>query len=218
MGEIPDRPGSEWTAEERQRVREWVCRPEQLDRLHAIEGAFLAEERRGEAWSAFLASGKIPEQGKDFPQSAFDRTIDRFEPSRGASFWSYLRMRFSWFCRDRLRSIRGRQARHDSLDDTDEETGESRIAAQASDDTFDQVHQREVRQAILDCWLELPSELHVIFALRYLWDGGAYISEDERSIRDIAQTLSTSESLAKVRLYRARLLMKDCLKKRDIEP
>jgi RNA polymerase sigma factor (sigma-70 family) len=218
MDAMPDKPGCDWTAEERQRARDWVCEREQLEWLYAIARAYFPNERPEAVWNEFFARGKHEGTGKDPPRSRFDRTFDGFDPGKGSPFWSYVRMRFSFFCLERLGVIGREQDRDISLDETGDEDNEPRISAVARDDTFEEVCRRELRQAILECWLELRPELHAIFALRYFSDEMTYMSDNELSIAAVARVLRISESLAKVRLYRARLLMRECLKRKGFEP
>lgn len=218
MDAISNKAGSEWTAEERQRVRAWVCESEQLDQLYASARAYFPREPAEGVWNEFFGSRKHQGAGEDPAKSRFDLTIEGFDAGKGKAFWSYLRMRFSFFCMERLGVIRRDDDRTKSPDETDKESGEPLVLVVAPNDTFSEVRLRELRQAIIDCWLGLPPDAQAIFALRYFSANITYMSDEELEIEAVARILEITKNAAKVRLFRARLLMKECLKRKDQEP
>lgn len=212
MKAIFRKKGSDWTAEERQRVREKICERNHLDRLYAIAKRRFPQEPEG-IWNEFFASDKIGEAGTLPPKSRFDLTIDHYDREKGRFFWSYLKMRFAFFCRERHNMVH-------LLPLDDDQGGRPPVEDPGPTPDGDlQIKEsiQERREAILDCWNQLPPDYKNVFALRYLSEERPYIRDEERAIEEIARVLGISENLVRVRLYRARLEMKECLEQKGIE-
>jgi RNA polymerase sigma factor (sigma-70 family) len=144
------------------------------------------------------------EAGNPMP-SRLDTTLERYDPGQG-SFWPWLLGGLGYFCREERRRLRRRQDREIPLT---VETGEGEVIEwdMADDDPYGDPLQvlvrKEVREILLGCLRQLSPEYQVVIRLHY-YDGW--------SVAKIAAELQIGESLVKVRLFRARQRLRDCLR------
>lgn len=137
-------------------------------------------------------------EAEDATQEAFLRAymnIERYDTKR--SFKTWVMSIASNHCIDRLRK---RRMQYVSLDD---EPTAAALALSSNDPLPEQVTlQKERSEVIQDLLLELDADYRIAVILRYWYD---------YSYAEIAQTMNTTESAIKSRLFRARKSLADLI-------
>lgn len=204
IARIFDKPGREWTEDERTRVKEWLNSPPQIFYLwllalrHLGSGATMEEAE--DAWSEFCVK-------------ELDRVIDSYKPGieGGLRFWGYLEFCFKRFCWKEGKKIRKRRKHEIQLELTvetdDGETIEIEIVDIRSLSPEEKLLLDERRLLVQRCINKLPPEHREVILMHYF---------EELSVSEIAVVLGTSVSNVKVRLHRARQKIARCLQKEGI--
>lgn len=143
---------------------------------------------------------------EDATQNAFLSAYRNLGTYRGGSFKAWVLRMVTNACYDELR----RQKRHPStplepLDDSGEEEIES-PRWMASDDPGpeDEMEQRELQNAVLDCLNRLPDEFRVVMVM---------VDIEGLDYQEVAVAAHSPLGTIKSRLARARLRMRDCLQR-----
>jgi len=265
--EIFNKPGEKWELKNRVSVKEeWVF---------AKEGEFINEKNgycKAPCYEYLfhyifrVAPGMLPENNTDILHDfsgKLDQIIDKYDPSKGRRFWSYILYRLEWFARDQRRKLfnryrsvvsqktssnvkgsgqnegmfdpddpaqvnelvkeeldeKGRSERILVADDTTQVEEMEGPLVESPDNSDDE--QIEERRSLADIIhddpaeaidserlldfvrISLPPKLHNVIDLFY-WQ--------EKSIKEASSKLNITEGTSKIRLYRARLTLKECLK------
>ena len=181
--DIFDKPGRDWTPEERVKVVVWLNSNPQLQYLR------LVASRR-------LGSKSKPEDAEDawheFCVKRLNRVIDNYDPAEGRRFWDYLLYCFRRFCDPKREKIE----RRTEVQLPVSEDGELEFEfADQNEDVERSAEQNEQRLHILRCVNKLPADLREVVNLRHFM---------ELSVKETAKTLGISEALVKQRAFRAR--------------
>jgi RNA polymerase sigma factor (sigma-70 family) len=191
-----DKPGVAWSRAERAMVMTWLNVPPQLPRLVRIAGLNLGygstPQDAEEAWQTFC----VRDLGK---------TIDYYDPARGKRFLSYLSMRLAQVCWEQGALIRKRGAVFTPLDDDQGRRDAASSGPPAVGASPEVALVREESYARLRAEVSaLPAIYRVVVELCYF---------EDQSISEIMQALDLRESAVKVRLFRARQLLRDSLER-----
>lgn len=195
------KPGQYWTSEEFDEVYRWLFQHEQLTYLLVFALYYLG-------------------QGADF-RDAEDALVDfyikrlelivrlHYDPEKGR-FWNYLLRCFGRYCQARGKDLRKRRAREKLQKivyisaENDEAVELELTDNDSADDPHVMVEQEEMRTFVQDRVNELEPKYRSVITMFYF---------KEKSISQIASELRISESNVKVRLLRARRMLKDSLQK-----
>lgn len=187
-GRIFRKPGGDWTAGERLRVKVWLNTPPLIGRLVRRTALYLgvnaSEEDAEDTWASFCLA-------------ELDKTIDWYDPDR-APFSPFLLMRLRQFCSDaRARIARRREEPLESR------TQDGDVHELVVVDPADDPEQRLVGQISLqECLAALRPEMLVV-VIRRCFQG--------HSVRETARDLGISEALVRIRLFRAKQRLRACL-------
>lgn len=205
---IFDKPGRKWTPEERIRVKVWLHEDRQLGYLlffalrHLGHGATVEDAE--ETWGEFYVK-------------RLDASIDNYDPAKGRRFWNWLLFCFERFCHKKGKSIRKKRKREVPLETKSADEEVERLRVELVDegpsvDPEEALEEQEellaVRQAMWKCMSELKPLYHTVVVIYYF---------EEKSVAEIAEELGISESTVKVRLYRARHQLAECLQQEGWE-
>jgi len=191
-----DKPGVAWSPAERAMVMTWLNVPPQLPRLVRIAvlnlGPGSTAEDAEEAWQTFC----VHDLGK---------TIDYYDPARGKRFLSYLCMRLEQVCWEKGDLIRRRGAVFRPLDD-DQGRPDAASSGPPADGASPEVALvlMESSDRLRAEVKALPAIYRVVVVLRYF---------EDQSVSEIMQALGLEESAVKVRLFRARQLLRHSLER-----
>ena len=195
---IYERPGRQWTAAEKQRVKEWLLASEQLGALLHFAlynlGEGVSAEDAEDTCAVLLAH-------------RLDALINLYDPTRGRRFWNYLLFcleRECWRDGDKLRQRRWREPSLDvevDLGDGNSLALEWRFAVSEMNPEA-AVEKVELWLALQHCLETLPPAFYQLVIRHYF---------DEEPLAKISVTLGLSEINVKVRLYRARQKLAECL-------
>lgn len=201
---IFDKPGREWTEDERNRVKEWLNSPPQIFYLrllalrHLGRGATIEDAE--DAWS-------------EFNVKELDRVIDSYEPGieGGLRFWAYLELCLKRFCWKEGKRIREHRSHESPLESQVEiEAGET-IEFEIKDihtlSPEDQLLLKERVRILQQCLNKLSGEDRRVILMHHI---------DELSFSKIAESLGGSSGALKTRCCRARQEMALCLRKEGI--
>jgi RNA polymerase sigma factor (sigma-70 family) len=203
---IFDKPGRDWTPEERIRVKVWLHEDQQLGYLLRFALRHLGHEATPEdaedAWGDFYAK-------------RLDAVINNYDPAEGRRFWNWLLFCFERFCHRKGQEIRRQHSREAPLKkQTAGEEGE-RIELELVNEVPGvdpqavlQEQRLAVRRSVWKCMSELTPSYHIVVVMHYF---------EEKSVAEIVEELDISESNVKVRLYRARQQLNECLLKEAAE-
>lgn len=199
---IFDKRGDLWTPAEIERVCGWLFESPQLPYLlfvalcHLGQGA--TAEDAEEAWAEFCAKRLLS-------------VINTYDPSKGRRFWNYLLVCFKNFCHDEGPKIRRRRQREVSLPESvqtkHDDYLELEFVDERADDPLEAMILNERQLVVLPFVGALPPHYRKVIVMHYF---------EEKSVKEIAQKLDISESCVKVRLHRARLLLRECLVKKEV--
>ena len=202
---IFDAPGREWRPEERIRVCAWLFEDRQLRYLLVFASRHLGHGATAEdaenAWGEFCLK-------------RLDSVINSYDPAKGLRFWEYLLFCFKQFCWDEGEKIRKRRQREEPLiERVETEEGEFTelqiVDGDPKSNPEEAVLQKEEQLVVRKCVNELPLPYRQVVMMRYF---------EEMTVRDIAGVLGISVSNVKVRLFRARLQLAECLQKEGLAP
>jgi RNA polymerase sigma factor (sigma-70 family) len=194
------KPGRGWSPEERIRVIQWLHEPPQFRYLRTFAKRHLGppatEDDAQDAWQEFCAK-------------ELHSVIQSYNPAKGVRFWGYLLVCLKRFCWAEGERIRRRRQQEQPPPEVETADG-SRIELEFADpDPYTNPEKalelKELRELLTQCINELPFPLRQVFVLYYF---------QEWPIKEIANHLKISEALAKVRLFRARQKLRDCLRKK----
>lgn len=187
-GQIFRKPGRDWTAGERLRVKVWLNTPPLIGRLVRRTALYLgvnaSEEDAEDTWASFCLT-------------ELDKTIDWYDPAR-APFFPFLLMRLRQFCSDaRARIARRREEPLESR------TQDGEVHELVVVDPDEDPEQRLVGQISLErCLAALRPEILAV-VIRRCFQG--------QSVRETATNLGISEALVKLRLFRAKQRLRECM-------
>jgi RNA polymerase sigma factor (sigma-70 family) len=183
------RQGATWNQAEREIVFNWLLQPDRYRQL-----LFWA--------SRFLGQYATPEDGEDavgdFLLKQINSVVQRFDPSR-ASFWSFLISCLWQFCY-------GLQRKAPALSlvkSRDEETN-LELIIDSRVDIHRVLENKEVAAELRQAIKGLPKQSYNVIILRFF---------QGKKFKAIAKELGIKESAAKVRLFRARQLLAEHIKR-----
>lgn len=195
------KPGRAWTLDERDRVKTWLNSEPQLADMRAFAlrhlGPTGTRQDAEDCWGDYNAKGEL------------DKVIARYEPAKGM-FPSYLYLCFKQYCwrwgQAEARQPLGRPRAEPPRDDD----GESLEIVFVDDRSpADDAQRRERYAGLNDCIERLPPDFRIVVTLHYF---------EGYSVAEIANKEGISESLVKVRLFRARQELRKCLENKGIKP
>lgn len=187
-GQIFRKPGRDWTAGERLCVKVWLNTPPLIGRLVRRTALYLgvnaSEEDAEDTWASFCLT-------------ELDKTIDWYDPAR-APFFPFLLMRLRQFCSDARARIAKR--REEPLESRTQDGDVHELVVVDPDDDPEQrlVGQISLRQ----CLAALGPEMLAV-VVRRCFQG--------QSVRETARDLGISEALVKIRLFRAKRRLRECM-------
>jgi RNA polymerase sigma factor (sigma-70 family) len=180
-----EKPGPNWSEDERDWVITWLNIEPQLTELRALALRHLGTPAN---WQ------DAEDTWNDFALRNLDRVIACFDPTQATGgFRGYLLISFKRYCWERGKKIRNRPQ---SLPDA--------VLAE-----LDEVQFVGADDCLQACLNRLPQEYREVVTLCYF---------DGYSMEEISQKLGISVALAKVRLFRARQMLKKCLVEKGIRP
>lgn len=191
---IFDKPGATWTPDELLCVVDWLNRRRQLVRLlrhcaHSLGRGTTAQDAE-DLW-------------RDYCVRRLDRIITLYDSAKGRRFPSYLQLCLARDCRkQRVRLLkRGRREVPPNRIGQDGEEYEIE-AVDTGPDPERTAAEREERRSLLECIARMPAAFREVVVRHHLRD---------ESVREISHALGISEGIVKVRLFRGRLWLRDCL-------
>ena len=182
------KPGSSWSTEERLRIKVWLNTPPRIWRLVRYTafclGRGTSDEDAEDVWASFCLT-------------ELDKTIDWYDPAR-APFFPFLLMRLRQFCSDARARIAKR--REEPLESRTQDGDVHELVVVDPDDDPEQrlVGQISLRQ----CLAALGPEMLAV-VVRRCFQG--------QSVRETARDLGISEALVKIRLFRAKRRLRECM-------
>lgn len=205
---ILDKPGRDWTPEERRYVKLWlqeekVWLPENQQPGHLL---FFALRHLGHRATMEDAE----DAWEDFYVERFDALIDHYDPAKG-TFWGYLLVSFKYFCWDEAKK---RKREPPLKTETRGEEGERVVLELVDEDASvnpqKELERRDFLEALNGCLETLGNPNHqAVFVLRDMQN----LSEQET-----ATALDAPQGSIKGWLHRARHQLKQCLEKRGWIP
>lgn len=201
---IFDKPGRQWSPEERLRVIEWLHESPQHSYLMTSArrhlGPAAAREDEEDLWQGFCLKG-------------LNAVIVSYDPAEGARFWGYLLVCFMRLCWEEGKKIRKRSPVDQPWPEMVTEDGD-RIEVEFADphlysDPYSVAELNELLGILNQCINELPWPYRQVILLHYF---------EEQSIKEIAEKFKISDSLVKIRLFRARQNLRVCLRKKGWMP
>lgn len=208
---IFDKPGGEWADTERDRIIEWLFEDEQLKRFLSIG---LMRLRRLAHQATYQDA---QDAWHDFYEKRLKKVIQNYDPQKNRHekkeerFPSFLLFCFKRFCNKAGEKLRKYYNRNQSLDKLKDNQGSTK-------GTIDEpklvdkprelqkiVPSRSRYEAFSECRNKLTPALQEAVTLYY---------DEGLSIKEVAEELGITEGAVKVRLYRARLLLNKCMKRK----
>lgn len=201
---IFDRPGQEWSKEEQKQVQVWLHETPQLKRLlgfalsHLGPAASLADAE--DAWENFYTK-------------RMQKHIQLYDPARGRRFWNFLLFCFQRYCWEEKEKLKKQRENETSLDrQLETSSGEvielERMDPSEASDPANRAEKNFLWEALYQCLDELPPLQRSIILLYYFAGEAA---------TQIAETLKLTLANVKVKLFRARQTLEDCLRQRGVE-
>lgn len=184
-----DKPGRDWTFEERENVVIWLNSEPQRSYL-------LLFAKRQLGCSAKLEDAE--DTCQEFYVKRFNVVIDRSDPARGARFWTYLLFCFGRFCHAQLRRkpaiskvvVPGEPIEFELVD--------------RNENVERAAEQKEMLLHLLTCINKLPETHKKIILLRGF---------EQQTVEEVANELGISHENVRVRLHRARMKLAKCLRR-----
>jgi RNA polymerase sigma factor (sigma-70 family) len=203
---IFDQPGREWTPAERVMVIEWLLEDEQLQYLLNFTLRILSRTLRN---TGLKVAPKHAEQVFwDYIGKLWQQDLEKYDPAEGRRFWNYLLKWLEYYCQTEGKKIILNSSQFiDNQVQTDEGEEielEFRDSGLQPDEAFEL---KERREKVRKCVMALPADYRVVTILFYF---------AEMLVKDIAAMLGISEELVKVRLFRARHKLAECLRKEGL--
>jgi RNA polymerase sigma factor (sigma-70 family) len=191
---IFDKPGREWSDEEYNRVCEWLFNNRQLQQLLAyaliILGDGATAENAEDAWSEFCV--------RRLSMIAHFH----YDPGRGLRFWEYLLFCFKNFCQTNGEELRKRWRREQPIVLYPRQEGgiiEFKLSDSATS-SHEALEQAETMRCLQESINKLDHKYRDVLIKHYF---------EEKPIKELAEELDISLSTVKVRLYRARRMLKE---------
>ena len=190
-----DTPGHAWTRDDRERVKVWLNQPPQRGRLLRFSALHLGHRATAqdaeETWQAFAVA-------------PLDDAIDRYDPSRGRRFASWLLLLLTQDCSRARKKIEKRA--EVPLTPVDDEGGPMEV--DVPDPGSETERQKVERITLRRCLSALPALYGAVIAGHYF---------EEKPVDEIARQLRISGSNVKIRLFRARKWLRRCLEGQPLE-
>ncbi len=201
--DVFDRPGSEWTSKQKEKVIRWLFREDVFNNLLRV--AF-----------RYLGRYAILDDAQDACSAFFGEKLDGviaayYNPAKSEPipFFPYLRICLKNFCKTKRKEIERTCRPLVSMTLEQNEEGE---LVQLELDIKDDFHPeaanelRETYEVILDCTNELPSKHRKILQMSLCETGP-----------EIAKELNVSQEDVRTTLHRARHHIRECLRRKGIE-
>lgn len=194
---IFDKPGRKWSPNEKLVIKTWLNVEPQLSYLLGFIfrrlRASTNEQDAEEAWQDFCV-----------PEKDLDWVIKSYDPSEGRRFWNYL---LFWLDRYSWRRNQRNQRRHPGAmqEEFDESKHTDRRLARSPEQ---EAEAREAGAVLLRCLEIMNDNDRLILEKRYL---------EEKSISEIAKELGIREEVLKVRLHRAKLKLREYLRREGVD-
>jgi RNA polymerase sigma factor (sigma-70 family) len=200
--QIFDKPGRMWTPEERTRVKEWLLESPQLKKLLSFALYYLGED---------AAVADAEDAWHNFYVRRLDLQINLYDPARGRRFRNFLLFCFERFCRDERQQLKQRSQRTVPLEkESQTPAGETFeldwLIMDEKDEPETAAERREIRLALQRCIDALSPAYKTVIILHYF---------EEQSLTKMSVTLGLTEGNVKMRLYRARQKLAECLEDRQ---
>jgi RNA polymerase sigma factor (sigma-70 family) len=190
------KPGREWTSGEKTRVKTWLNEDPQLYYLLVFALHHLG---------AGAQSADAEDVWQDFCETRLSRIMNNYDHEKGRRFWNWLLFCFERYCHDGGEQNRKRRKSEIPLiqETKDGELLVLEIVDEHPDSNpEEQFAQKEKWRIVQECLRSLP-EGHYTVVVRFYFEG--------LSVKAIALILQISEALVKVRLFRARRRVAQCL-------
>lgn len=211
------KPGSNWTPEERDRVKNWLNSEPQLRQMQTLAlkhlGQDAAWEDAEDCWGDYNGppDDEPPPTAELVRECPIQRAIDSYDPAKG-EFRAYLRLCFKQFCWRRAQRrakspLGGRRA--EPPGDEEGEQFEWGLTDDRTPGPEAATESRESYAGLTDCLNGLPAQFKRVVTLHYF---------EGYSLAEIANKEGISEELVKVRLFRARQMLKKCLERKGVRP
>ena len=195
--QIFDKPGRTWTPEERTRVQKWLLESPQLKKLLVFALHYLGQ---------VATAADAEDAWYNFYSKRLNMQINLYDPARGRRFWNFLLFCFQRSCADEREKLNKWNQRTEPLErEVQTRTGETFELdwLVMEDDGPETVAEQKAMWLILHrCMDDLSSSYKSAIVLHYF---------EEKSLTKIAVTLGLTETNVKMRLYRARQKLAECL-------
>lgn len=202
--QIFDRPGQQWSETERKRVQEWLHETACLKKLlgfalfHLGPAAVAADAE--DTWMNFCAK-------------RLEQHILLYDPARGRRFWNFLLFCFQRYCWEEKEKLKKRAAQEARLEIQFETPAGEVIEWERADPSEESdlphfIEKKALFDALYKCLDELPSPYQTVIRLYYF---------AEETLTKIAAMLQITLSNVKIRLYRARQKLEECLREQGVE-
>lgn len=198
---IFDKPGREWTNEERRGLFEWLYEPPQLRYLLFFGlrhlGHLASEQDAEDVWAMFCLK-------------RLDKVIKKYNPKAGREFWSWLLFCFQRVCWDEGKKMRRNQKRQSRLMMIENDEEDQSVMLELVDGRMlpqDRVQNSAFLRHLDECLDGLRNPNH----------RKTFIMCDlkEFSHKEAAQKLGTTVGSVKGWLPRARAKLRDCLTEKE---
>lgn len=202
--QIFDRPGRQWSEAEQECVQVWLNETPQLKKLLGVALSHLGP-------AAIAADAE--DAWKNFYVKRMQKHIRLYDPARGRRFWNFLLFCFQRYCWDEKARLEKRRKNETTLNhQVQTSTGEvielERPDPSEASNVPQRIEKKLLFEALYQCLDQLPPLHQSVVLLHYF---------AEETLTKISVTLKLTLANVKVRLYRARQKLKECLGERGME-
>jgi RNA polymerase sigma factor (sigma-70 family) len=193
---VLSKPGLSWTAKEIEAVCDWLFGKEQYRYMQYWGMRFLG---------SYAVAEDVEDAIAEFFEQKLPSIIQNFAPSQ-SSFMNYLVACFRQFCSRVRVKLEKRQMPNISLARNEEQVFENspELIIDSRFDVHRSLEDKQQAESIQRALKILPPQFSCVVVLHYF---------QEKSVTEIARELGISETNAKVRLFRARHLLSEFLRR-----